>query len=84
VALFTASPIATEAVDKAIAMLDSPTATELPSDFEAHLRERLALSPGDVVHILDTAIVPGSADPPTPPGPRALSPTATVPEQETP
>jgi len=68
VALFTAAPIGVDTVDKALTLLDPAAPSELPSTFEARLRERLPLGPSDVVQILDSAIVPGSAAPPN--GPR--------------
>jgi len=74
VALFTAAPISVASVERALVALDPAAASELPSDFEARLRERLALAPGDVVQILDTVIVPGSAAPLTTPGLRQETP----------
>jgi hypothetical protein len=78
VALLTSAPLTVPDVERGLSSLASSAMTTLPSDLEVLLRERLRLSPGDVVQILDTHIVPGSAAPIPPPAP------ADGPRQETP
>jgi len=70
VALFTSQPVTVDAVSHALASVSGATVS---SDLEALLRERLPLSRGDVVQILETRIAPGSAAdaPPAPPGKEA-------------
>jgi len=66
IALFTAAPITTPSMTAALQSLASSAARALPSELEADLRTRLQLSPRDVVHVLDTRIVPGSGADPAP------------------
>ena len=73
VALFTSQPITTAQVEAAWLGLASSTRDALPSELESRLRERLQLSPRDVVQVLETRILPGSAadDVPAHPGEEA-------------
>lgn len=66
VALFTARPLTVAEVERALADLASSALDALPSEVEARLRDRLRLGAGDVVQLLDTRIVPGSAAPTLP------------------
>ncbi|MFO0747769.1 MAG: hypothetical protein U1F43_19205 [Myxococcota bacterium] len=74
VALFTEQPISVDAMTLA---LDPTTTQALPSgEMEARLRDRLRLSPRDVVQVLETRVVSGSAadDLPALPGKEANPP----------
>jgi hypothetical protein len=74
VALFTQRPLGLEVVRQAVSALDPDALVQVPSELEAALSARLALTPGDRIQVLDTAIVPGTATLPTARDPREESP----------
>lgn len=70
-ALFTEQPVS---VDAMRAALDPSTTSPLPSSLESLMRERLRLSPRDVVQVLETTVVTGSASSTLPETPRKEAP----------